>query len=98
MSYYPETMEVRSKPRERQLALTRLREKIRPELLKITDPEAVLAISHGELFKQVSYILDEILGRYAFSLSIQETNEMAHTLSNELIAACRAKPTPETIN
>ena len=98
MSYYPETPEVRHKPRKRQMALTRLREEIRPEFLKITDPDAVLSISKGELFSQVSYILDEILGRYTFQLSVAEIHDMAQTLTNELIAACKSNSVNNSIN
>jgi len=98
MSYITETLEIRNKSCGRRQALRRLRDEIRPELISITDPKAVISISRNELFEQVSYILSEILHKYTFKLTGEEIREMAQALSNELAASCRATLNPRPVN
>jgi len=98
MTYYPESLEIRNKPQQRQKALRRLRDEIRPELVKITDADAVLSISRKELVEQVSFILSEILCKYSFKLTGAEIREMAQTLSNDLVTTCQAQFSQRTIN
>lgn len=98
MTYYPETIEIRNKPQRRQKALKRLRDEIRPELVKITDADTVLSVSRKELFEQVSFILSEMLRKYTFKLSGEEIREMAQTLSIDLAANCQGQLSHKTIN
>lgn len=98
MSYISESLEIRNKSQQRQKALRRLRDEIRPELVKITDADAVLSISRKELVEQVSFILGEILCKYSFKLTGEEIREMALTLSNDLVTTCQAQLSQRTIN
>ncbi len=61
MTYISESLEIRNNPQQRQKALKRLRDEIRPELVKITDADTVLSVSRKELFEQVFFILSEML-------------------------------------
>jgi len=98
MTYYPTASEFSAVPVTGKQQLRILANYFWRDLVEITDPEKFRTISNNELVEQVRFVMNELLPRYESNVTGEELQEMAQTLSIDLLYFSETHPGRRTIH